>query len=86
MIEKAYAKLHRCYGQLNSGYINEGLSDMSGLPAHNEKISVKNQNDVHLLFDKLKRLLNENTMMGCSRVSKTGQSEVILDNMHTGLF
>lgn len=59
---------------------------MSGLPAHSEKIQVKKQSDVHILFEKLRKLLNEETMMGCSRASKSGQQEVILDNMHTGLY
>ena len=44
---------------------------MSGLPAHNEKIKVK-EHDIPLFFDRLKRLLKDKTMMGCSRVSKTG--------------
>lgn len=31
LVEKAYAKLHRCYQALNSGYMNEVYKDISGM-------------------------------------------------------
>ena len=36
LIEKAYAKLHGCYEALISGYIDDGLTDLTGFVA--EKI------------------------------------------------
>ena len=41
LIEKAYAKLHGCYESLISGFIDDALSDMTGLVA--EKISMHNE-------------------------------------------
>jgi len=38
LIEKAYAKLHGCYETLVSGFIDDALTDMSGLVA--EKIQM----------------------------------------------
>jgi hypothetical protein len=40
LIEKAYAKLHGCYETLISGFIDDGLTDMTGLVA--EKIQMHN--------------------------------------------
>ena len=31
LIEKAYAKIHNCYEALISGFIDDGLSDMTAL-------------------------------------------------------
>lgn len=30
LIEKAYAKMHGCYGNLISGYIDEGIQELTG--------------------------------------------------------
>jgi calpain len=41
LIEKAYAKLHGCYEQLISGYVDEGICDLTAFQA--EKIIIKNE-------------------------------------------
>ena len=41
LIEKAYAKLHGCYGQLVSGYIDEGIFEMTALQP--EKILIRDE-------------------------------------------
>lgn len=40
LIEKAYAKLHGCYGNLISGYIDEGIQELTGFQP--EKILLRN--------------------------------------------
>lgn len=41
MIEKAYAKLHGCYENLVSGYIDEGIQELTGFQP--EKILIKDE-------------------------------------------
>jgi hypothetical protein len=41
LIEKAYAKVHGCYEQLISGYVDEGICDLTAFQA--EKILIKNE-------------------------------------------
>jgi len=41
LIEKAYAKLHGCYGNLISGYIDEGIQELTGFQP--EKILIRNE-------------------------------------------
>ena len=42
LIEKAYAKLHGCYEALVSGYIDEGLTELTGFVA--EKLTLHQLN------------------------------------------
>ena len=41
LIEKAYAKLHGCYGNLQSGYIDEGIQELTGFQP--EKVVLRNE-------------------------------------------
>lgn len=41
LIEKAYAKLHGCYENLISGYVDEGVQELTGMQP--EKIFIKNE-------------------------------------------
>ncbi len=38
IIEKAYAKIHNCYESLISGFIDDGLTDMTGLASEKIKL------------------------------------------------
>ena len=40
LIEKAYAKLHGCYEALVSGFVDDGLTDMTGFVS--EKLNLHN--------------------------------------------
>ena len=41
LIEKAYAKMHGCYENLVSGYVDEGVQELTGMQP--EKILLKNE-------------------------------------------
>jgi len=41
LIEKAYAKMHGCYGNLISGYIDEGVQEFTGFQP--EKVLIRNE-------------------------------------------
>lgn len=41
LIEKAYAKLHGCYGNLISGYIDEGVQELTGFQP--EKVLIRDE-------------------------------------------
>lgn len=41
LIEKAYAKMHGCYGNLISGYIDEGIQELTGFQP--EKILIRDE-------------------------------------------
>ena len=44
LIEKAYAKIHGCYQTLISGWIDDGLADMTALVCEKKTIHDKNGN------------------------------------------
>jgi len=81
IIEKAYAKIHNCYEALISGYIDDGLADMTGLVSEKVKLQkefkkkgVKYVKFPHPnlnrskdeLWSWLREKIEQNTMMGCS--------------------
>lgn len=41
LVEKAYAKMHGCYGNLISGYVDEGILELTGFQP--EKILIRNE-------------------------------------------
>lgn len=42
LLEKAYAKMHGCYGNLISGYIDEGIQELTGFQP--EKVLLRDEN------------------------------------------
>jgi hypothetical protein len=69
LMEKAYAKLHGCYENLVSGYIDYGLRDLTGGATMKLKFGNKNVkkmlNDGRL-WNMLKGWKQEGSLMGCS--------------------
>jgi len=95
LIEKAYAKLHGCYEALNGGLIDDGLVDLTGHVAEKIKLrgkggllevpveEQKTKNDQ--LWERLKKLKAEGTLMGCSIDGEGIESQVIKEGEVTGL-
>ena len=79
LIEKAYAKLHGCYQTLISGWIDDGLADMTALVCEKKMIHDKSgqfpsENNEALkdeLWEYLETMKSYGSLMGCSRTSAT---------------
>jgi len=91
LIEKAYAKLHGCYETLISGFLDDALSDLTGLVS--EKVKMHDNAGVFpnkAIGDKeefWQFLLDrdiECCMMGCS-VTGDVEREVVIDGFKTGI-
>lgn len=93
LIEKAYAKLHGCYESLISGFVDDGLAELTGFVAekltlHSKKTGTfpsESIKDKDAFWDYLKNRMKEKSLMGCSRSSTVGESEVIIDKVKTGI-
>lgn len=82
LIEKAYAKLHGCYEALISGFIDDAMADLTGFVA--EKIILfdkatgkfphKNLGDKDKFWQYLLDRVKDKCLMGCSKLSTTGES------------
>jgi hypothetical protein len=92
LIEKAYAKLHMCYESLVSGFIDDGLTDMTGFVA--EKINLHNNQGVFpnsklggedKFWQYLTARRKEQSMLGCARKDDTVEGQVIIDGEPTGI-
>ena len=78
LIEKAYAKMHGCYGNLKKGYTDEAIQELTGFQP--EKILLKNDKTglfpnkmvqdhyggAQGFWDFLLERANDNCLMGCS--------------------
>ena len=89
LIEKAYAKLHGDYSKLNSGFIHEGLTDLTGsIPLRVDLDPVKEDKDPTpvIIDDFWKRinLWNESSMMGCS-VKGVAEGQILDHGIPTGI-
>jgi len=97
LIEKAYAKLHGCYENLVSGYVDEGIQELTGFQP--EKILIKNEKSgvfPHKMIDQhyggsagfwnfLKERDNDNCLLGCSIKGYGKEGELMLDGKPCGL-
>jgi hypothetical protein len=69
VMEKAYAKLHGCYENLVSGYIDFGLRDLTGAATMKMKFSNKNVKKMiknGQLWENISKWKAEGSLMGCS--------------------
>ncbi|KAL5018628.1 hypothetical protein ScPMuIL_004350, partial [Solemya velum] len=65
LLEKAYAKLHRCYEALDGGKLQDALVDLTG--GISEVIDLEDKSKVSKsLYDILWKSFHMQTMMGCS--------------------
>lgn len=88
LIEKAYAKLFGCYQALTSGYIDDGLSDMTAKVC--EKIDLHDNSgnwchDPDVFWNYLLDLKRYYSLMGCSRSSGGTENSVVIDGEDTGI-
>ena len=93
LIEKAYAKLHHCYASLVSGFIDDGLSELTGFVA--EKINMHDNKGIFpnkklgteetfwkYLLDRREEL----SMLGWTRKDETIEGNLILHLIYFMIF
>lgn len=81
-IEKAFAKLYGSYNVLVSGFLDDGVVDMTGMVC--EKVTFRNDDgvfttldgDVDKFWDYLKDLKGSGSLMGCSISGKGTETQV----------
>jgi hypothetical protein len=91
LIEKAYAKLHGCYQSLISGFLDDALTDLTGLVSEKVKVqdnkgcfNMKALGDPDEFWATLMARRAEKCMMGCSAVGDT-EGELLIDGEKTGI-
>ena len=82
LIEKAYAKLHKCYEALNNGLIDDALVDLTGLAA--ERIQLQGL-DPEILWKSLLEYKQSKSLLGCSIESQDYNGEIVVEGEPTGL-
>lgn len=97
LIEKAYAKLHGCYENLVSGYVDEGIQELTGFQP--EKILIRNEKSgvfPHKMIEQnyggsqgfwefLKQRRYDNCLMGCSIKGNGKEGELMIEGKSCGL-
>jgi len=88
LIEKAYAKLHGCYQTLISGFIDDGLADMTAMVC--EKLTLHNKagefdiKDKEKIWTYLSTMKSFGCLMGCSVTGGTEKS-IRIDGVDMGI-
>eukprot|EP00347_Sterkiella_histriomuscorum_P015188 403357982 len=100
LIEKAYAKLHGCYEALISGFIDDGLCELTGLASEKVQIQDRDNGFPHeKIGDKLKfwkfllQQKRQKCMLGCSakqdnstqNMGKIFEQQKIIGDFKTGI-
>eukprot|EP00003_Mantamonas_plastica_P033399 TRINITY_DN9554_c0_g1_i1.p1 TRINITY_DN9554_c0_g1~~TRINITY_DN9554_c0_g1_i1.p1 ORF type:complete len:451 (-),score=139.98 TRINITY_DN9554_c0_g1_i1:21-1373(-) len=81
LIEKAYAKLHKCYGALNGGSVSTGLVDMTGGCAEQLRFDdMKQEVQNGKLWKIILRNIKEGFLMGCGFSASGGSIEGDMGN------
>lgn len=97
LIEKAYAKLHGCYENLMSGYVDEGVQELTGMQP--EKIFIKNESTGVFPHKQIEQSYggaeglwkfildrdNDNCLMGCSIKGNGKEGELQIEGKSCGL-
>jgi len=97
IIEKAYAKLHGCYENLVSGYVDEGIQELTGMQP--EKILIRNEKTglfPHKMieqyyggengfWDFLLARDSDGCLLGCSIKGNGKEGPLVIDGQPTGL-
>ena len=88
LIEKAYAKLFGCYQTLISGFIDDGLADMTGFVCEKRQLHDKGglfpTADKEAFWKYLETMKRNKCLMGCSVLGGT-EKNVVIDGVNTGI-
>eukprot|EP00741_Cyanophora_paradoxa_P022170 tig00021435_g21402.t1 len=69
LLEKAYAKVHKCYENLIAGFVDYGLKDLTGGCPETIKLeapATKAEMKADQLWPRLRQLHSDGSLMGCS--------------------
>ena len=97
LIEKAYAKMHGCYENLISGYVDEGIQELTGMQP--EKILIRNDKTgvfPHKMIEQhyggsdgfwafLLARDQDSCLLGCSIKGNGKEGQLIIDGKPSGL-
>ena len=88
LIEKAYAKLFGCYETLISGFIDDGVVDLTGLVCEKRTLQDKDglfTENVEEFWEFLIQNQEDGSLMGCSVAGGGTESKVIIDGVNCGI-
>lgn len=87
LVEKAYAKLHGCYQTLISGFIDDGLADLTAMVCEKRQIHNRRgefDQDKEKFWAYLESMRDLGSLMGCSVTGGTEHS-VRIDGVDSGI-